>query len=1024
MFRFRTALFLWLIAISSHASFFCRMHDYAFGNGLLQSHISNALQDDNGFMWFATWNGIVRFDGHTFNTFKPILLSKGTIFSNRIYNIKQNASGNLWCISSDNRLFLFDRHTNTFTDILQQMPLTRKKKVKVLTPLAKGVTWVTFRDFSCLRLHDGDYRRGYLFWAAGSPSLLGSKKILDIVQDDGGDEWVLTDKGVVSPTRKVTIPKPMRYVKRIGDRVYFVSTTGEMAVLLADNRVRYSRVVAPSTHVQYVSATPSCLLLATDKGLTVVNCHTRAVSTHPTEALIFLYTDSRHRTWAFGRSNTVWLLTPDGSTLRPLAATPLAGSQPMKNPQLIFENAQHQVILKPQGGALSYYDEERQQLNDCLFFNGNQQISYAPTEISKFLIDHQHNLWIFQKHAANCISFYPNHFTHWQNPSKSEVRAMLLDDKGRRWVSDKSNALYLLSGADNTPSYLTAGGSLTSHPTAFSRSPIYNITEDRHHRLWIGTKGDGVYLLSPANDERTTFHVSHFLHQPNDALSLHSDTIWNILPDSRGNMWMGSYEGGLAKGVQVNDRWTFHKVKNFPDGVKMRCLMEYRPGILLIGTTNGLLVADLRNEHRPVFHHNAFRNEEWGLKGNDIMSIVRSNHRYYVCVFGSGVSEIVSDNLLSDSIHFRNHVITSHATADQVKTAVACNNDIWLMSAQAVVRYSTDNNRYTIFDQTSFLGDFNFTEGSPIIDGSRIFAATSDGLLSFTPSAIHPRKSHKQIVFTGIQYQNDMAVSPLNDIESLTIEPDERSFSLYLSTLSYDEMRDFHFRYQLEGYDNGWNYAGENQDAVNYNGLPPGDYKLTVQVLNESGSWNEISRSIDIHVTPRFVETVWFRLALLLLFAAAIVGMIYAIFYLSRMRSLLQKKYSLLMAVDQFSTDIKIEKDLAMLKDAEDKEFLRKTIAFFEENISNGNFVVEDFARHLGMSRTAYYNKLKAITGLSPIDFIKQMRIKKALKLLEDPSLSISDIAYKVGFSDPKYFSKCFKAEMGVTPSQYLRDSE
>jgi transcriptional regulator GlxA family with amidase domain len=56
---------------------------------------------------------------------------------------------------------------------------------------------------------------------------------------------------------------------------------------------------------------------------------------------------------------------------------------------------------------------------------------------------------------------------------------------------------------------------------------------------------------------------------------------------------------------------------------------------------------------------------------------------------------------------------------------------------------------------------------------------------------------------------------------------------------------------------------------------------------------------------------------------------------------------------------------------------------------------------------------------LSPIDFIKQMRIKKALKLMEDTSLSITDIAYKVGFADPKYFSKCFKAEMGMTPKQY-----
>jgi AraC-like DNA-binding protein len=138
------------------------------------------------------------------------------------------------------------------------------------------------------------------------------------------------------------------------------------------------------------------------------------------------------------------------------------------------------------------------------------------------------------------------------------------------------------------------------------------------------------------------------------------------------------------------------------------------------------------------------------------------------------------------------------------------------------------------------------------------------------------------------------------------------------------------------------------------------------------------------------------------------------------MRNLLQKKYSLLMAVDDFSTDIKIEQTLGIKTEDDGREFLKKSIAFFEANIGNRDFVIEDLARHLGMSRTAYYNKMKSVTGLSPVDFVKQMRIKKALKLLENRSLSISDVAYKTGFSDPKYFSRCFKAEMGMTPTQYV----
>ena len=175
-------------------------------------------------------------------------------------------------------------------------------------------------------------------------------------------------------------------------------------------------------------------------------------------------------------------------------------------------------------------------------------------------------------------------------------------------------------------------------------------------------------------------------------------------------------------------------------------------------------------------------------------------------------------------------------------------------------------------------------------------------------------------------------------------------------------------------------------------------------------------------IIPLFTETVWFKVIIILLLICLFLGMAYAIVYLSRVRHLLQRKYSLLMSVDEFSRDIRIENDeeeRQRIAESE-QEFMKKSIAFFEDNIGNRGFVVEDLARHLGMSRTAYYNKMKSITGLSPIDFIKQMRIRKALRLMDDASLSITDIAYKVGFSDPKYFSKCFKAEMGMTPTQYI----
>ena len=87
--------------------------------------------------------------------------------------------------------------------------------------------------------------------------------------------------------------------------------------------------------------------------------------------------------------------------------------------------------------------------------------------------------------------------------------------------------------------------------------------------------------------------------------------------------------------------------------------------------------------------------------------------------------------------------------------------------------------------------------------------------------------------------------------------------------------------------------------------------------------------------------------------------------------------------------------------------------------MDNSDFAIDEFALNLGMGRTAFYQKLKSLTGLSPIDFVREMRIKRAKQLVESGEYNVSTIAYMTGFNDPKYFSKCFKKRYGVSPSEY-----
>lgn len=105
----------------------------------------------------------------------------------------------------------------------------------------------------------------------------------------------------------------------------------------------------------------------------------------------------------------------------------------------------------------------------------------------------------------------------------------------------------------------------------------------------------------------------------------------------------------------------------------------------------------------------------------------------------------------------------------------------------------------------------------------------------------------------------------------------------------------------------------------------------------------------------------------------------------------------------------------------EDQKFMKKVIAAIEKNINNASFDVEFLCREINLSQPQTYRKIKAITDLSISEFIRSIRLRKAAQLLASGQLTISEVAYEVGFSDPNYFSKCFVKVYGQTPSDFIR---
>lgn len=103
-----------------------------------------------------------------------------------------------------------------------------------------------------------------------------------------------------------------------------------------------------------------------------------------------------------------------------------------------------------------------------------------------------------------------------------------------------------------------------------------------------------------------------------------------------------------------------------------------------------------------------------------------------------------------------------------------------------------------------------------------------------------------------------------------------------------------------------------------------------------------------------------------------------------------------------------------------DKKFIQSIMDRVMEHIEEPEFDLEKLASEMNMSKSTLYRKIKSITGLTPLDFVRNIKMKQACILLQDKSLTISEIAYSLGFNNPKYFSRCFKEEFGVTPSEYL----
>lgn len=322
------------------------------------------------------------------------------------------------------------------------------------------------------------------------------------------------------------------------------------------------------------------------------------------------------------------------------------------------------------------------------------------------------------------------------------------------------------------------------------------------------------------------------------------------------------------------------------------------------------------------------------------------------------------------------------------------------------------------------IGGVNISEGrsSFSITTGRIVVPTEGGAIAFLPQRMDRSSYAPNIVFTSIRYMDRDNEMPILNTPRLEVDVNHRSFSLFFSALDYGshssvspltENCGIRYAYKV---DNGeWTYVHPGSNNVSFNNFPAGTHTVSVRSTNGDGVWMKNERQLEIYAEPTFVES-WWGQTLIWLGFIAVVSLAVKAYMKRRTKEI----------AEEAAEKADAGKVRYMLRKPEivdqDKAFMDKLLAFIEERISDVDLKVDDMALALGMGRSTFYARLKQIADMSPNDFLRHVRMKRAEDLIAESSMTFSEIAYAVGFADPKYFGKCFKKHSGKSPSEYRKE--
>jgi signal transduction histidine kinase/ligand-binding sensor domain-containing protein/DNA-binding response OmpR family regulator len=801
--------FIWITFILLHTlcqSFsqgLGKVSRYGIQEGLSYGVVNDIAQGNKGFLWFATGDGLNRFDGHDFKVYKHNPQDTNSIAGNYVKSILADPDGTLW-ISSRNGMSEFITSREKF---VRYLPSSQKRginnDVSDISKARNGDLWISLNGsgFASFNKKNKKYR----FYDQKNLPGLQTNSILNIFEDSHGLLWLGT--------------------RETGVELFETDAQGN----LKKSGIDFS--ILPKTRIHQIFEDHfKNIWIASAKGLFV---YQRKESRFYQINIPTFHKSNIYLSLLENKAGILFVGVQDGGVysvdLNKFHSKPVAQYE-----FILVKNTQNEGIT--QRSVQTMFLDKYQNIWLGTYGEGVYMIGSIPEKFTLFqkriadsraeaylrfygmCTDKQGNLWLGTDgdgiYKTTPSGQLLKHYKVDGRPGSLTDGAIIAahrDRQGNLWFGSYSKGLFLYN-ADND-SFTRFPGN-TTQPGSPPVNDVRVIYEDSKNRLWVGTNGGGLCLL-----DHKTGNFRQFV--PGNS-SINANDVRAIVEDKKGNLWIGTYGGGLNYLNTETLRFT-----QFFNSTRQGFLISNRiifslyldnQDRLFIGTEgNGLVLYDIPNKQVKRY------NERNGLANNVINAIQAENEKRVWISTNRGLSLI---DLGANRIENFDH-------SDGLQAGQFNPNSF----------LAGPDNRFLVFGGT---------------EGWNIFNPGDIHLSSYKPPVLITglQLFGKDVEVGSIQNGRVILEEQINPYSSITLKPDESVFSIQYTALNYAYPEKGQFAYKLDGLDHDWNYV-KNERTATYRYLSPGDYTFRVKASNQDGVWSEEQSTLRIRILPPWYQTWW-----------------------------------------------------------------------------------------------------------------------------------------------------------------------